>query len=349
MNFYNSQHKYYCGIDLHSKTMYVCVIDNNGEVLLHRNIRNDAGYFLKVLKPYREDVAVAVECMFAWYWVADLCAAENISFVLGHALYMKAIHGGKAKNDRIDSKKIAVLLRGGMLPTAYVYPKEMRSARDLMRRRIHFARKRAELVAHTQMTRTQYNLPEFGRQVRSRYGNNREGIIEHFEDPHVRLSVEANMRTVDHYDEVLKWLEREILRAAKQHDQESLRILQSVHGIGKILSLTILYEIHTIERFPRIQDFLSYARLVKCSKESAGKCYGSSGKKIGNAHLKWAFSEACVLFLRGNELAKKYVQKLERKHGKGKALCILSARLGRAVYIMLQRKRSFNMDKFLNN
>ena len=79
---------------------------------------------------------MAAECMFTWYWLADVCAAEGIPFVLGHALAMKAIHGGKAKNDRIDSHKIAVLLRGGMLPQAYVYPAAMRSTRDLIRRRL---------------------------------------------------------------------------------------------------------------------------------------------------------------------------------------------------------------------
>ena len=102
MKFYTNTHKHYCGIDLHAKSMYVCIIDNTGEILLHRNIRADAQYLLKILEPYREDLVLAVECMFSWYWLADLCVEENIEFVLGHALYMKAIHGGKAKNDKID-------------------------------------------------------------------------------------------------------------------------------------------------------------------------------------------------------------------------------------------------------
>lgn len=347
MKFYNSKHKYFCGVDLHAKSMYVCVMDNDGEVKLHRNIRTDSKYFLKILQPYREDLVVAVECMFSWYWLADLCRRENIEFILGHALYMKAIHGGKAKNDKIDSKKIAGLARSGMFPIAYVYPHEMRSARDLMRRRTHFARKRAELITHTQILRIQNNMPEFGRLIRSRYGNTRDGITKNFVDPFVEKSVEMNLRTVDYYDDNLKWLEKEIKNAAKSHDIESLRILKTFPGIGDILALTILYEIHEIERFPRVQDFLSYARLVKCKKESAGKNYGSSGKKIGNAHLKWAFSESAVMMLRDDEV-KKYLQKLQRKHPKGKAMSILSARIGRSVYTMLKNKRNFDMSKFLN-
>jgi len=112
---------------------------------------------------------VAVECMFTWYWLADLCARQNIAFVLGHALYMRAIHGGKAKNDRIDAHKIAVLLKGGMIPQAYVYPPEMRATRDLLRRRNHLMRKRSELIAHIQNTISQYNLPAFEGRIRKRH------------------------------------------------------------------------------------------------------------------------------------------------------------------------------------
>ncbi len=114
-----------------------------------------------------------------------------------------------------------------------------------------------------------------------------------------------------------------------------------------MLSLTILYEIGDIDRFPRVQDFASYSRLVKCARESAGKRYGSSGSKIGNVHLKWAFSEAAVLFLRGNPEGMKYKKRLERKHGKAKSLSILAHKLGRATYYMLKRKNAFDMNKLL--
>jgi hypothetical protein len=104
-------------------------------------VRSRPEAFLEVVAPYRADLVVAAECMFTWYWVADLCAAEDITFVLGHALAMKAINGGKARIDKIDSQKIAALLRGGLLPQAYVYPAAMRSTRDLLRRRLHWVRR----------------------------------------------------------------------------------------------------------------------------------------------------------------------------------------------------------------
>src|SRR5262249_10843162 len=116
----------------------------------HRNMPAGPEPFLKAVAPYRENVVVCVACIFTWYWLADLCAREGIPFVLGHTLSMKAIHGGKAKNNTIDAQKIAVLLRGGMLPHPSVPPAKMRATRDLLRRRMHLTRKRAELLTHVQ-------------------------------------------------------------------------------------------------------------------------------------------------------------------------------------------------------
>jgi transposase len=350
MRFYTGQHRFYCGIDLHARWMYACILNAAGEVVVHRNLQATPEQFLAVIAPYREDLVVAVECMFTWYWLADVCAHEGIPFVLGHALYMKAIHGGKAKNDRIDAHKIAVLLRGGMLPQAYVYPRAMRATRDLLRRRTHLVRKRGQLLAHIQNTNSQYNLPEFGKKIA--YKGNRGDLPARFavvEDPSVRKTIEVDLALIDHADRLIRDLELHILRSAKEHDPQSYFLLKTVPGIGEILGLVILYEIHDIGRFPAVGDFVSYSRLVKCAKESAGKRLGTSGAKIGNAHLKWAFSEAAVLFLRKNPRGRKYFQKLERRYGKGKALTILAHKLARAVYFMLTRRQAFDMNRFLQN
>ena len=345
MRFYTKQHPFYCGIDLHARTMYVCILDQAGETRLHRNMPATPEALLKAIAPYREQIVLAAECMFTWYWLADLCAEHGIPFVLGHALYMKAIHGGKAKNDKIDSQKIAALLRGGMLPQAYVYPAEMRATRDLLRRRMHLARKRGELLAHVQNTNSQYNLPAIGKKIA--YKANRDGVAERFADPAVQKSIAVDLALITYYDELLRDVELTIVQTAKHHDAQTLYLLHTVPGIGKILSLVLLYEIHDIARFPRVQDFASYCRLVKCARESAGKRSGTSGNKIGNAHLKWAFSEAAVLFLRDNPAAQKLLARLEKKHSKGKALTILAHKLARAVYYMLKRQTAFDLDTFL--
>jgi transposase len=258
---------------------------------------------------------------------------------------MKAIHGGKAKNDNIDSQKIAVLLRGGMLPQASVYPAEMRATRDLLRRRMHLARTRGELLAHVQNTNSQYNLPAIGKKIASKA--NRAGVAERCADPAVHKSSEVDLALITYYDELLRDVELTIVQTAKHHDAQTLSLLQTVPGIGKILSLVLLYEIHEIARFPRVQDFASYCRLVKCARESAGKRSGTSGHTIGNAHLTWAFSEAAVLFLRANPPAHQWLTRLEKKHSKGKALTILAHQVARAVYHMLQRQTAFDLDSFL--
>ena len=346
MNFYTQQHKHYCGIDLHARAMYVCILDQNGTKRVHKNLPTTPQAFLRLIAPYREDLVVGVECMFTWYWLADLCSQEGIAFVLGHALYMKAIHGGKAKNDKIDAHKIAVLLRGGMFPQAYVYPSEMRATRDLLRRRCHLARKRAELLAHIHNTNSQYNLPEIGKRLANKA--NREDVAEHFPDPSVRKAIEVDVSLIDHYDQLLRELELYLTRSAKTDDVQTFARLQSVPGIGQILALVLLYEIQDIRRFPRVQDFVSYCRLVKCAKESNGKRLGTSGKKIGNSHLRWAFAEAAILFLRQNQLGKEYFATLEHNHGKAKALTVLGHKLARAVYYMLTRKQAFDLQRFVS-
>src|SRR6266446_4249867 len=282
MNFYTQQHKQYCGIDLHAKAMYVCSLAQAGTILVHKNLPTTPEAFLRIIAPYRDDVVVGVECMFTWYWLADLCAKEGIAFVLGHALYMKAIHGGKAKNDKIAAHKIAVLLRGGMVPQASVYPAAMRATRDLLRRRGHLGQKRAELLAHMQNTTSQYHLPEMGKKLADKA--NREGGEEHFPDPSVRKTIAVEVSLMDHYDKVLREVELSMTRTAKVHDGQSFARRQSVAGIGQILALVLLDEIQDSARFPRVQDFVSSCRLVKCAKDSNGKRVGTSGKKIGHVH-----------------------------------------------------------------
>lgn len=173
-------------------------------------------------------------------------------------------------------------------------------------------------------------------------------MAERFPDPAVQKSIAVDLALIDNDDPLLSDLELSIVQTARQHDPNTLYRLQTVPGIGKIFSLVLLYEIHDIQRFPRGQDCVSSCRLVTCAKASAGKRYGTSGKKIGNASLTWAFSEAAVLLLRNNAQSQKFLARLEKKHGKGKALTILAHKLARAVYDMLTRDTVCEMDTCLN-
>jgi transposase len=159
----------------------------------------------------------------------------------------------------------------------------------------------------------------------------------------------VDLSLVSHYDTLLRDVELTLLKTAKPHDPNTLYLRQTVPGIGKILSLVLIYDIHHIERFPRVQACASYCRLIKCAKESNGKRSGTSGSKMGKAHLKWAFSEAAVLFLRDNPEGQKFLSRLEKKHDKGKVWTILAHKLARAVYYMLKRKVAFDRKRFLAN
>jgi transposase len=265
-------------------------------------------------------------------------------FVLGHALYRRAIHGGKAKHDRIDSHKIAALRRGGLIPQADVYPRRMRATRDLLRRRNHLMHKRAELYAHIQNTASQDHLSApLGRIAKPQ---NRRGLIARFDHGCVQQHMAVDTALIDCDDPVLAELEHSIAKTAHSHDPVSLALLRPIPGVGNILALVMLDEIEDIARFPRVQEFVSYGRLVKSARESHGKRYGTSGKKLGNAHLTWAFSEAAVLFLKHHEPAKKYLPKLANRHGQGKGLSILAHTRGRAVYFMRKKPVAFDQEKF---
>ena len=347
MRFYNQQRPFYCGIDLHTRKMYCCIVDSVGEVLVHRNLQTRGDHFLNLIAPYRDGLVVGVECMFSWYWLADLCEKEEIEFVLGHALYMRAIHGAKAKNDKIDSRKIAMLLRGGNMPIAFAYPQALRATRDLLRRRMFLMWRRAELLGHVQSTNWQYNLPPLTKKLRSK--SNRVGVAERFGEQSVRKMVELDLSLIGQLDTHLSDVELYLERTVKIDDPQNFSRLRTIPGVGRILALVLLYEIYDIKRFESVGRFISYCRLVKCAHESAGKKSGSGGSKIGNAHLKWAFSEAVCLLLRESSETQRFVARKEKKHGKAKALSILAAKLGRAVYWTLRKQEAFDVKTFFQN
>jgi transposase len=176
---------------------------------------------------------------------------------------------------------------------------------------------------------------------------NRRGLLERVDHACVQKNIAVDVALVDGDAPLLAGLERSIEKTAQGHDPVSLGLLRTIPGVGNILALVMLDEMEDITRFPRVQEFVSYSRLVKRARESNGKRHGPSGKKIGNAHLKWAFSQAAVLCLKHNPPAHKYLATLATRHSKGKALSILAHKLGRAVYCMLKHQVAFDQAKFL--
>jgi transposase len=349
MKYYTSTTEFNCGIDLHARQMYVCLMDRQGKKLVHTNIKNnDFEFFLKLVAPYRHDLTVCCECMFGWYWLADACQDAGLTFVLAHALYLKAIHGGKNKNDRIDSEKIAHLLRTNLIPPAYVYPAEKRPLRALLRQRLLYVWNRSELLARIQSHQLAHNRPVL-RQTRPNRDPWEAVLLAREANPLHQLALQNDMAMIRHYDAQLTALEAQLQKLTKAAAWRDYTLLQTVPGIGENLGLTILYEIGDIQRFPTVKDFLSYCRLVKGTVASAGKIKGLRGAKLGNPYLRWAFGEAAVISKRDHALIGPLAHRLEaRMNGnKFKANTVVAIKLARAVYFMLKNQTVFDPQRLV--
>ncbi|MFC1497752.1 IS110 family transposase [Verrucomicrobiota bacterium] len=345
--YYQVTTEYSCGIDLHSRQMYICLMNKDGKVLVHRNIRsNDFEYFLKLVEPYKSSLTVCCECTFNWYWLADACMDAGLEFVLGHALYMRAIHSFKTKNDKRDCWQIAHLLRSNLIPPAYVYPREKRSVRALLRQRTAFVWKRAEII-----TRVTMGVMAKGHKALNSSQRPRDKwyaqLKEVYTDPIDITALDASIHMIEQFDSIIGKLDWAIHKHTNDHYGVEYNTLKTVPGIGVTLGLIILYEVDDISRFKSVQDFLSYCRLAKGTVASAGKIKGSQGAKIGNGYLKYAFHEAAVLGKRRNPDLRKYHQRLEARKGKHLANSIIACKLARAVYFMLRDNKVFDVSKVI--
>ncbi len=347
MKYYTTTTEYNCGIDLHTRQMYICVMNRAGEVLVHRNIRdNNFEFFLKLVAPYKDDLTVTCESCFVCFWLADACEDAGIQFVLAHAYYVKSIAMNKHKNDKEDARELAECLRTNRIPPAYVCPRNLRPVRKLLRRRNKYVKNRAELTGHSTC-----EVMAAGHQPLSISSNSKEkwrdGIRDSFDDPLESFTADAELFMIESYDRVIMQMEQRIEKYAKDFQLQNYRLLRTVPGIGKILALTILYEAIDIKRFPTVQDFVSYSRLVAGTNESGGKDFGGKGRKMGNPYLKWAFMQAAILGKRVDPKLSAYYEKLNRKKGKHVANAIIAAKIARAVYFMLNRKTGFSPEMLM--
>jgi transposase len=307
MKYYTSTTEFNCGIDLHARQMYVCVMDRQGKKLVHTNVKNnDFNFFLKLIEPYKHDLTVCCECMFGWYWLADACQAANLTFVLAHALYVHMIHGGKNKNDRIDSEKLAHLLRSNLIPPAYVYPADKRPLRALLRQRLFFVWSRAELLARIHSHQLAHNRipPKQTRRTRQPW---EEQLLAAEEHPLRKVALQNDLAMIKHFDQQIFQLEEELQRLTKKVACREYALLQTVPGIGENLGLTILYEIGDIQRFPPLKTFSPTAASSKapcpapakskaCAEPNSGTpiSAGPLGKPPSSANGTITFSGLCL-------------------------------------------------------
>jgi transposase len=231
MKYYKTATKYNCGIDLHTRQMYICVMDLDGNILVHRNIRNnDFGFFLKLIEPYKDDLTVTCESCFVCFWLADACEDAGIKFVLAHAYYVKSIAANKHKNDREDARELAECLRTSRIPPAYVCPRDLRPVRKLLRRRNKYVKNRAELTGHSTC-----EVMAAGNQPLSISANSKErwqeGIRSSFDNPLDSFTAEAELEIIGSYDRIIMRMEQRIEKHARDFKQQDYRLLRTVPGI----------------------------------------------------------------------------------------------------------------------
>jgi transposase len=346
--FLNVTSKYVCGIDLHARKMSICVMDKQGKLLFRKTLDCDFSTFLECITPYVKSVTVGVESTYNWYWLIDKLKENRINCALGHALYIKRMKSGKHKNDPVDARDIADLLRTNRFPLAYAYPQEMRNVRDLLRRRHHFVRKRAGTFTHFQNTFTQNGiLDPLYAAVQKKL--TRRDLLDKTSNIDIKRIVETDLDFIDSMDTIVRELEKTITARAKHHNRKHFELLHTIPGCGDITALTILYETHTIDRFETPQRYSSYCRVISSDNESSGKYLGrTTSDKIGNPYLKWALSEIVVHMLRESPLVKEWYATVSVMHGTSGAKARLRHKVALAVYHMLKKDKGFDEYKFLN-
>jgi transposase len=320
--------RFYAGVDLHARSLFLCILDRDGQDRFARNLPAAPEPFLKAVQPFRAGLVVGCACLHGWYGLADTCREASNTFALGHTWARKAVHGSKTKCDRHDAQAIARLLQSGNFPPAYAYPKQRRGLRDLLRARLRLVRQRAELYGHVHTARRQANLPPVSNDVQ--YQSKRAALTADIADPFVRRRVETDRALLEPLDTTIRRLEAAIEEAAKEHYPTELAVLQTTPGVGPVRSLTILLESDPSERFGTRQPFGSYARLGGAVQESADQRVGVGNRQAGNAWLKAPFSEAAVLRAQKDEPLGRLRERLSSRLGKAQALSALAHQLGRA-------------------
>ena len=332
----------YCGIDLHSRDCWLAMLDERLEVIWETKVGNDLETILQLLDPHREVLeGVAVESTFNWYWLVDGLMDAGHRVHLTNTWAVKQYEGLKYTDDRHDARWLAHLLALGILPEGYIYPKEERSARDLMRRRSFLVRKRTSFLlamrgafeCRTGMRISSNDLRKW----------KTEDVEAHVEDPMAAFGITCLLEPMHALSAQIKKIEKGAL--ARGRLRPEFVPLETVWGIGKILGLTIMYEVGEIARFHKVGNFTSYCRLVNTARLSAGKRKGSGNRKNGNPYLSWAFSEAAHHAVKHHKEAQKYFQRKRAKTNGIIAIRALAHKLARASYHVIRDGVDFDPEK----
>jgi len=329
----------YAGFDLHSSNNYVAIIDEGGKRIFSKKLPNDPEQIVSALRPHKDNMAgIAVESTYNWYWLVDTLMAKGYKVHLANPSAIQKYKGLKHADDRYDARWLAEMLRLGVLPEGYIYPKHQRGVRDLLRKRGHLVRLRTSLIISLQHIITRSCAIKLGVNDIKRLGEDRVNPVL-CGNEEVLMAGEVSKETIDYFTRQIRKIEKAVEGKIKL-SSPYLRLV-SIPGVGKILAMTIMLETGPVSRFPTVGDYVSYCRKVDSKWVSNGKKKGKGNKKSGNRYLAWAFSEAAELARRYDAAARAFYQRKASKSNFMVAHQALAHKLARAAYCMMRDDVAF--------
>ena len=334
--------KAYAGIDLHSSNNFTAVIGDQDQRLFGKRLPNTMTSIISALNPFKEALeGVVVESTFNWYWLVDGLQEHGYTVHLANPSAIKQYEGLKHTDDRWDSFWLAHMLRLNILPEGYIYPKQDRPVRDLLRRRLMFVRHRTSHILSLQsMVSRNLGTGMSCRAVKRLQEHDAEIL---FPQPHLVLAAQNNIAVIHFLTERIKLIEKAVKSRTILRDE--FAALLTIPGIGDILALTIMLEVGDINRFPQVGDYSSYCRCVKSERLSNGKRKDENNRKNGNRYLSWAYVEAANFAKRFCHHAQRFYQKKMAKTNGIVAIKALGNKLARASYYMMRDQVPYDPEK----
>jgi transposase len=334
--------KLYGGIDLHSNNSVVLLLDEADKVVYQKKLANDLDLILKQLAVYISDiVAIAIESTFNWYWLVDGLKEAGYEVKLVNTAAVQTYSGLKHTDDKDDARWLAHLLRLGILPTGYIYPKEERAIRDLLRKRSQLVRQSTTNILSAQNILSRNTALSLNANKLKTIKD--EEIDQLLDDPNITLALKSNIKMIKSLQASILEIEKAVVSQVKLRPE--YQQLLSVIGIGQALGLTIMLETGEISRFSKVGNYSSYCRCVKSERLSNGKKKGENNRKNGNKYLAWAFIEAANFAIRYNDKVKSFYQKKKSKTNGIIATKAVANKLARACYHIMKDQVPFDVEK----
>jgi len=333
----------HCAVDLHGDNGFYGIVDEQGKRLYSKRLPNSLEKILKVLEPYRDrlDAGVVVESTFNWYWLVDGLNEHGYPVRLANPAAMQQYDGLKNTDDETDTFFLTEMSRLGILPEGYIYPKEERPVRDLLRRRLLLVGQRtAHILSFENLVARQLGEKISSNQVQKLWPKEVEGL---FEDERLVLMGQTNIEMIRFLTKHIRQIEAAVLREAKLKPEYEK--LLTVPGIGKILALTIMLETGDINRFRKVGNYSSYCRCVKSSRKTNDKKKGENNRKNGSRYLNWAYIEAANFIRRHCPEAKRWYQRKLRRSKQVVATKALASKVCKACYFIIKDQVDFDVKK----